>query len=277
MNNDNRPDLIVANYYNSSVGTLYGYGDGTFSAVKLQHMTEGFRPRSIVLVDLNNDGQLDIVVVNAFFDAVQVVVLYSGEIAQDQVISSNIASSQPQLAVVADFNNDNQPDIAFADYSSPYVAIMLSNGNLNFAPLVYYSTGSGSVPISLNVGDFNNDNILDIVLVSIAANDIVILFGVGNGTFLLGRAHSTGFGSGPNSLVVGDFNNDTRLDIAVTNLFAKNMAVFLGDDNEPLEMYNYMGQVSDPSRIQLLLVMLTTAIKWILSSLIMALAMSVFY
>ena len=139
----------------------------------------------------------------------------------------NIVSSQPQLAIITDFNSDNRPAMACSDYISAKVAILFSNRKRTFAPAVFYSPGSSSVPISREPSDFNNENILDIVVVSSTADDIVILNEVGDGTFLVGS------GSGPQGLVVSDFNKDTRLDIAVINLVAKNMAVFLADDNEP--------------------------------------------
>ena len=97
------------------------------------------------------------------------------------------------------------------------VGILLGYGNGTFADIMTYSTGTGSMPTCVRVGDFNNDNISDIAVANYGTNNIVVLFGFGDGTFLLGTAYSTGIGSQPYALAIGDFNNDARLDIAVAN------------------------------------------------------------
>ena len=169
----------------------------------------------------------------ALLATTDVFIIYGTGIARDEVISASIASSHPQRVAVADFNKDNRLDIAYVYLTQEGVNILLGTGNRTFAPKVTYSAGFGSATWSLAVGDFNNDNILDLVVASFGSSDIVVLVGVGDGTFLLGRSFSTGMGSGPWALAISDFNNDTRLDVAVTNYNANNMAVFLGDDSEP--------------------------------------------
>jgi hypothetical protein len=88
-----------------------------------------------------------------------------------------------------------------------------------------YSTGSLS-SISLAIGDFNNDNLLDLTIVSNDTNIIGVLIGYLAVSFPNQMTYSTG--SWPKSVAVGDFNNDTHLDIVVANEGTSNVFVFLG-------------------------------------------------
>ncbi|CAF1287322.1 unnamed protein product [Rotaria sp. Silwood1] len=72
-------------------------------------------------------------------------------------------------------------------------------------------------PPNCTVGDFNNDTILDIVVVNRGNDTIGIFLGWGNGFFSSQTTFMTGFNSQPNAVAVGDFNNDTLLDIIVAN------------------------------------------------------------
>ncbi|CAF4343079.1 unnamed protein product [Rotaria sp. Silwood2] len=84
---------------------------------------------------------------------------------------------------------------------------------------------------SLAIGDFNHDHRLDIVTANYGANNIETLLEYGNGTFSNLETFSTGMFSRPSSVAVNDFNNDARLDIAVTNFGTNSMGIFLGYDN----------------------------------------------
>ena len=54
--------------------------------------------------------------------------------------------------------------------------------------------------------------------------------GIGNGTFVT-PAVNFGAGGQPFSVAVGDFNNDTILDLAVANDFSDNVSILLGNGN----------------------------------------------
>ena len=46
---------------------------------------------------------------------------------------------------------------------------------------------------------------------------------------LFGTATNFAVGNGPLSVAVGDFNGDTFLDLAVTNVFSNNVSILLGN------------------------------------------------
>lgn len=64
---------------------------------------------------------------------------------------------------LADFNGDGHPDIIAANYASNHASTLLGYGNGSFADQISYSAGLG--PVSLGIGDFNNDSRLDMVMV----------------------------------------------------------------------------------------------------------------
>jgi hypothetical protein len=82
-------------------------------------------------------------------------------------------------------------------------------------PVSYHVPGAAIVA----VGDFNGDGVLDLVTANEFApggdGGVSVLLGVGHGTFRAAKRIVAG--GSPSSVVVGDFNNDGRLDIAVAN------------------------------------------------------------
>ncbi len=105
------------------------------------------------------------------------------------------------------------------------IGILIGYGDGTFITPKMYSTGSLS-SISLAIGDFNNDNLLDLTIVSNDTNIIGVLIGYLAVSFPNQMTYSTG--SWPKSVAVGDFNNDTHLDIVVANEGTSNVFVFLG-------------------------------------------------
>ncbi|CAF4706958.1 unnamed protein product, partial [Rotaria sp. Silwood2] len=86
-------------------------------------------------------------------------------------------------------------------------------------------------PRSVAIGDFNNDTFLDMVIAHYIVNKITVYLGNGDGTFKSHTTYSTGSYSRPYKVIIGDFNNDHRLDIAVANFGTNNINIFHGIGN----------------------------------------------
>lgn len=233
FNNDSRLDIAVANYEDNSIGILLGYGNGSFATVKIYSTEIGSTPSSIAVGDFNDDGILDIVVSNYGTDNIGILLGYGDGIFVNQVSHSTGYCAFAFCIRVADFNGDGQLDVVTSCREYHGIAILLGHGNGTFADVQYRTTGPGTAPQGISVGDFNNDKILDIAVVNSGTNGIVVVFGLGDGKFLLGKEYSAGIGSFPAMLAIGDFNNDSRLDIAVTNHFSNSIGIFFGLDSEP--------------------------------------------
>ena len=198
------------------MGVLIGYGNGSFYGQKAYSTGTNSEPYAIGVGDLNNDGRSDIAVVNTGTSNVAIFLGYNGSFTSPQTYSTRDPSN-PYSVAVGDFNTDGRLDMVVANYWSGSIDIFLGNGDGTFSFQTTYSTGSGSYPYDVAIGDFNNDSRLDIVVANYGTNNIGIFLGYGNGTFSNQITYSTGSNSYPQSVAVGDFNNDSRLDIAVAN------------------------------------------------------------
>ncbi|CAF3725702.1 unnamed protein product [Rotaria sordida] len=233
INNDGRIDIIVANYAFNNIGILLGHGNLTFNTMVTYPTGNNSNPTSIVVDDFDNDGQIDIVVANYRTSTICIFLGYENGSFTTQMNYSTGYQSWPSSITVGDFNGDNRLDIATSNYNMNNVGIFLGYGNGSFSSVTTYSTGDGSSPQFVEARDFNYDGKLDIAVANYGTNNIVVLFGFGDGSFLLGTAYQTGHGSAPYVLTTGDFNNDSRLDIAVVNEKSNNIDIFLGYGREP--------------------------------------------
>ena len=86
----------------------------------------------------------------------------------------------------------------------------------NFVNGETYSTGIRSRPYIVIVGDFNNDNIVDIAVANSGTNNILLLYGYGDGTFGNDIFYHFGYEYQPYSIAVGHLNEDDWMDIAIS-------------------------------------------------------------
>jgi hypothetical protein len=158
---------------------------------------------------------MDIGVANPGNNNIGIFLGYGNMSFANQMTYSTGSGSSPQSVAVGDFNNDTRLDIVVANFGYGNVGIFIGYGNGSFENQTTYLTGAE--PYSVAVGDFNNDTILDIVVANQGTNNLGVLLGHGNGMFESVMLVSMNYGSRPFSVVVGDFNNDRKLDLAVAN------------------------------------------------------------
>jgi len=193
--------------------------------------------------DLNEDGRPDFVSVDYSTNSVAILLGQTGGGFSDTGVAYPVGS-EPVAAAVGDFNADGKLDLVVVNQVCPVntsicspgsVSILLGNGDGTFQPHVDYATGPD--PLSVVVGDFNHDGILDLavadhvsVIDGASPGMVSLLVGNGDGTF---RAHSDfAAGLGVGSLGVGDFNRDGNLDLIVVNHPDENnisLSMFLGN------------------------------------------------
>jgi hypothetical protein len=136
-----------------------------------------------------------------------------------------LTGSSPSSVAVGDFNNDTQLDMVVTNSGNHDVSVLLGYGNGSFADQTTYDTGVG--PWSIAFGDFNNDTILDIVVANYGSNNLDIFLGHGDGTFAERTPVPLDYGSRPFMVLVGDFNNDRKLDFAVANYGTDSLQILL--------------------------------------------------
>jgi hypothetical protein len=235
FNRDGKLDLATADE-NGDVSVFLGNGDGTFQAQRDYVVgSNSNEPDSIVAVDVNGDGKIDLVA--CMVETAQIAVLLGngdGTFGPASFYSTN--GSLPQNILTGDFNGDGFIDVAVTNYGNDDIAVLLGNGDGTFRTGVNSASSFG--PQYFAVGDFNRDGKLDLVISSPDGGGIAIMLGNGDGTLQLPVTYPAGFG--PVGIVTADFNGDGKLDVAVTannDSLVSPISVLLGNGDGTFQPY----------------------------------------
>jgi hypothetical protein len=225
--NQGGQSTITASYLGLSTSTTTtvkqpGFGTGTTFGT-------GSSPYSVAVGDFNGDGHLDIVTANSGSNNVSVLL---GNGSGNFSTATNFdAGGRPNWVAVGKFSG-SADDLALAIFppiGNGSTNVLLGDARGNFGPPISYPyTATNDLPVAVAVGDFNKDGKLDIVTADITASDndsVSLLLGDGTGNFGPPTNFSASFGL--QSMAVGDFNNDGKLDIATFG--SGDIGVLLGD------------------------------------------------
>lgn len=190
-------------------------------------VTAGIKPHGIDVGDVNNDGFKDIVTANSTDDSASV--LLGNGAGGFTLASSPGVGNKPKAVSIVDLNKDGKPDLVVADQDTGTASVLMGNGNGTFAPRVVHAACTKAHEVA--IGDLNGDTWPDVGIACHASTLIGVLLNNGSGGLLPVVTYSTGSSSRPHSLVIADFNQDSKLDIAVANYGVNNAAILLGAGN----------------------------------------------
>jgi len=212
LNKDGYPDFIAPNSGSNNVSVFINKKNGTFNN-KVDY-PGGAGPWGVAIGDINGDGNADMVVANNGGTSVSV---FKGTgtgtfgAKTDFTVGAN-----PTDIALGDFDTDGDLDIVTGNTGGNTVSILFNNGSGTFAGRTDYTVGSNSQSVA--VGDLNADTKPDIAIVNYASgggSTVSVLINKGNGTFNNKVDYTTG--AGPDGLAFGDLNEDSKLDMVVSN------------------------------------------------------------
>ncbi|MDD3626135.1 MAG: FG-GAP-like repeat-containing protein, partial [bacterium] len=225
LDNDGDLDLILAGSSDDSMnsggwsGIYQNDGSGNFTLINTGQLPGVLVPE-LVLGDLDNDGDLDLIIVgwDSGSDSwISKIFQNNGSGSFSEINSGQLVTSHEASLSLGDFDNDGDLDL-----------IMTGGAAMSNYSRIYQNDGSGSfteinagqlTPMYSSdcvLGDLDNDGDLDLILSGDSTNPITECYinnGSGNFTRYYCSPVSNALGS---EMVLGDFDNDGDLDLILT-------------------------------------------------------------
>jgi len=217
--------LTATGYFGTAIQVKLTVATPSGTLIAGTVMNFGGLTSSMAIADMNNDGIPDLVVAAG-------TSIYSMRNNGAGVFTNkaNIGVARNLAGVaIADFNGDGNPDVATsaANFSSSVTQVytMLGDGNSSLSASAQLVGIGGFLPTATVAGDFNGDGKMDIAVLNSAkvvgsdnTSTLLVLLGNGANAFVpyseIPRDLSGMKGA---AMVVGDFNRDGKLDLAIVH------------------------------------------------------------
>ncbi len=255
FNGDGKLDLVSSNYQEQTAAVLLNNGSasGGFLAPVSYVISRGRSTDFLVVTDFNNDGIPDIlggvgsasIIAGNSTNAIDVLMGNGdGTFTAPPIVP--VGSTPLAFAVAGDFNGDGKMDVAAMSQRTSTIYFYAGRGDGTFAAPVSTALGTNfQNAIGGIAADFNGDGVADLAILTNTGFSIAL--GQKSGSF---QGLSTNYETALSlqSLAIGDFNGDGKLDIAVpicpTNGGPSVLHVYNGNgagvftDTQPLR-FNY--------------------------------------
>jgi hypothetical protein len=230
LNHDGLPDIAVVspdgggNY--PYVSYAPGKGNGRFGPWKYGPATNA--PGFVLLAHATENGKLDALTTDTISNDIAIAFGDGKGGFSSYVDITNVFAN---FLAVADVNGDKIPDIVGSGISPNSVYVMLGQGKKKFGQPTTYPSG-GDFPTDVATGSLRNDGIQDMLVANYGSmsggnENIGVLLGNGDGTFQNPVVYEAG--PRPLAVVLGDFNGDGNLDVAVSNNGGADVLLGSGD------------------------------------------------
>ncbi|MES2763033.1 MAG: FG-GAP-like repeat-containing protein [Bacteroidota bacterium] len=225
VNLDGNMDVMTSSSTSKNFSLLLGTGTGSFGVTS--NFTTSQLPRFITCADFDHDNIPDVIVGSFNCEISYFKGNGTGVFSQPNIYFLNFQTKNG-LGLNYDMNNDGNLDLFLIDNTNSTannITILMGNGLGNFAHATNYKS-SPSTQYSSLLNDFNNDNVLDIAVVS--SNGFSVLKGHNDGSF---ENESIISSSSLYGVTSADFNGDGNIDIASTSPSSNTVSIFFGQGN----------------------------------------------
>ena len=239
VNGDNRPDLLATGTGTSMVNLYLGGPEGLRGSTT--HDPGVARPEVVAAEDMDGDGRAEIVVADR--DGTEIVIMSLPRGATSFRALETLATLDfglPLVGVVAgDYDGDGDMDFAINTRLGVKLLVNVSVGrNLQFtampsAPSAVILPASG--PFDVAGADLNGDGLVDLVATDAVAETVTVLTAEGVRLQYGAVPTVTPVSGVPGGLVVGDFDFDGHLDVAVSRNLAASVVILHNDGAGRLE------------------------------------------
>jgi|GEM_PF-1719656 len=185
LNNDGKPDIVTTNYDSQDVGVYYASGNGIFfSGEFAYYLSQPSRPFALELEDMNNDGDIDI------------------------VLSRGEGGGEGGSEITWMRNDYNSGAETFPNFNDGSWSTPVGGRVVDLAIGVF--TCNSSLPDVVGANEGNTSEFIDAI-------DILTNPGIGA---LTSRPSIPSLELSPNGVATGDFDNDGDIDIIQVDIYS---------------------------------------------------------
>jgi len=231
LDDDDQVDFAVADYNEHRVQIRMNNADGTGTFGNKIFVSVGNLPRGITAGDIDDDLDIDLITANAGSHTISI--LYNDGTGVFGNRTDLAVGTNPYDVCIADFDVDGFADIATANTGSDDVSVLLNNGNNTFTLQSPIPAGDGSG--SICSGYLDSDSHIDLAVSNNNSHTVSLLIGAGDGSFAVEGHYSSGGGY---YIDCADVDNDSDVDLVVTNVDADRVAVLKNTLSEPTDFCN---------------------------------------
>lgn len=243
INNDGNKDIILTFVSGTTrLAKLISNGDFSYQSIEsINFSNYGYSPYKFRCGDLDNDGDIDIVVSSYEYSRVQLLKNDGTGNFSYNLIQQSIATDSIDIA---DIDNDGDLDIITGgsySYGNQNLSLIKNNGDGTFNSSIIIDSQTSK---SINLADINNDGYIDIVGTSIenfSNYDEKIFYYLGNGSTFSNKVIVESLGNSVSlqkNLCLGDLNNDNKIDFVTSYYFIKTVKYFINNSTLSLEDLN---------------------------------------
>lgn len=222
MDGDQDLDLVVALQNDVKVAVILNNGNGSFRAPMLTSASPNVR--SVTLIDVENDGDLDVVASNT--KPTNSISLFvndgTGALAAPVNFPTGIS---PDASSAADLDRDGFFDLAVVNRDSNTTSVFLNNRMGSFTASTMFTSGTG--PRSVAASDIDRDGDKDLVVANRRSSSIGIHLNTGNGSYGLRSTLAVSYD--PYNVVLRDVDRDGIPDLLTAGPSLNGATVWRGD------------------------------------------------